>query len=55
MQIKPLSMGIAAGIVFCLISAAFDVFVGHLNQRLDPAILIIYCFIISTLIFSQSA
>ncbi|KER04232.1 hypothetical protein QPK14_09960 [Photorhabdus temperata subsp. temperata] len=43
--------GVIYGIVFCLISAAFDVFVAYLTQSINSAIVIFYCFISSTLLF----
>ncbi|EDJ8986860.1 EamA/RhaT family transporter [Salmonella enterica subsp. diarizonae] len=43
--------GIVYGILFCIISAAFDVFVSNIIQNINPAIFILYCFILSTLIF----
>ncbi|ETS31545.1 transporter [Photorhabdus temperata] len=43
--------GVIYGIVFCLISAAFDVFVAYLTQSINSAIVIFYCFMSSTLLF----
>ncbi len=46
-----LSAGMVSGIIFCGMSAAFDVFVGNITQKLDPAIFIFYCFMIATGVF----
>ncbi|MBS9435014.1 DMT family transporter [Photorhabdus hainanensis] len=43
--------GVVYGVVFCLISAAFDVFVAYLTQSINSAIVIFYCFVSSTLLF----
>ncbi|MBS9438281.1 EamA/RhaT family transporter [Photorhabdus noenieputensis] len=43
--------GVVYGVIFCLISAAFDVFVAYLTQSVNSAIVIFYCFISSTLLF----
>ncbi|MBS9422737.1 DMT family transporter [Photorhabdus caribbeanensis] len=43
--------GVIYGVIFCLISAAFDVFVAYLTQSINSAIVIFYCFISSTLLF----
>ncbi|WFO12792.1 hypothetical protein MAY82_17795 [Edwardsiella ictaluri] len=44
--------GVSLGVVFCMISAGFDVYVANVIQEVNPAIFIIYCFILSTLVFS---
>ncbi|TDB42041.1 DMT family transporter [Photorhabdus luminescens] len=43
--------GVIYGVIFCLISAASDVFVAYLTQSINSAIVIFYCFISSTLLF----
>lgn len=43
--------GVVYGLLFCIISAAFDVYVSNIIQNINPAIFILYCFILSTLIF----
>ncbi|MBS9438278.1 DMT family transporter [Photorhabdus noenieputensis] len=43
--------GVVYGVIFCLISAAFDVFVAYLTQSINSAIVIFYCFVSSTLLF----
>ncbi|MFD0708244.1 EamA family transporter [Photorhabdus akhurstii] len=43
--------GVIYGVIFCLISAAFDVFVAYLTQSINSAIVIFYCFTSSTLLF----
>lgn len=43
--------GISYGVIFCLISAAFDVYVGYITQSISPAVIILYCFISSTIVF----
>ncbi|QXF31973.1 transporter [Photorhabdus luminescens] len=43
--------GVVYGVIFCLISAAFDVFVAYLTQSINSAIVIFYCFTSSTLLF----
>ncbi|WP_039978687.1 EamA family transporter [Vibrio sagamiensis] len=44
-------IGVIFGMIFCFISAIFDVYVGNLSQKLSPAIIIVYCFISSMLLF----
>ncbi|ACS85950.1 EamA family transporter [Musicola paradisiaca] len=44
-------IGVVFGVVFCIISAAFDVFVANITQRLNPAVFIVYCFILSMAFF----
>lgn len=48
-------MGIALGLLFCLISAAFDVYVAFVTQTLNTLVLIFYCFISSALFFLMCA
>lgn len=43
--------GMILGIVFCFLSGAFDVTVGHITQSLDPMLLGLYCFLSSALLF----
>ncbi|MCI4186565.1 EamA family transporter [Dickeya dianthicola] len=51
MKTNLLSAGVVSGVIFCGISAAFDVFVANITQNLEPAVFIVYCFIISTVVF----
>lgn len=44
-------VGMILGIVFCFLSGAFDVSVGHITQSLDPMLLGLYCFLSSALLF----
>lgn len=43
--------GIILGVIFCAISACFDVYVSYITQSLNSAVVIFYCFISSTLLF----
>ncbi|WLS79838.1 EamA family transporter [Erwinia pyri] len=53
MKANPVSVGVVCGIVFCGISAAFDVYVSNITQTLEPSVFIVYCFIIATTIFTS--
>ncbi|WP_367143722.1 EamA family transporter [Pantoea stewartii] len=53
MKANPVSVGVVSGIVFCGISAAFDVYVSNITQTLEPSVFIVYCFIIATTIFTS--
>lgn len=44
-------LGIIICAVFCFLSGAFDVFVGHMTQILNPMLLGFYCFLSTTLLF----
>lgn len=44
-------VGIALGLLFCLISAAFDVYVAFVTQTLSTLLVVFYCFIASALSF----
>lgn len=50
-RLSDVHRGIVLGIIFCIISAIFDVYVGNLSQTLSPAVIIMYCFISSSLLF----
>ncbi|NUU66426.1 EamA/RhaT family transporter [Enterobacteriaceae bacterium BIT-l23] len=43
--------GVFFGVLFCMISAAFDVYVANITQKLNPAVFIVYCFILSSVVF----
>lgn len=43
--------GVIYGFLFCIISAAFDVYVSNIIQNLNPAVFILYCFMLSSLVF----
>ncbi|CNE22697.1 EamA/RhaT family transporter [Yersinia nurmii] len=44
-------IGIIIGLVFCLISAAFDVYVAYITQSINTMTLVFYCFISSSVLF----
>lgn len=46
-----LQKGMVVGLMFCLISAAFDVYVAFVTQTLNTMLVILYCFISSALLF----
>lgn len=46
-----LSSGVVSGVIFCAMSAAFDVFVGNITQQIEPALFIFYCFTMATVVF----
>lgn len=50
-----LSKGVSIGLVFCLISAAFDVYVAYLTQVVSTPVVVFYCFITSALFFAACA
>ncbi|WP_239954543.1 EamA family transporter [Pantoea sp. Z09] len=52
MKVNHVTIAVLSGVIFCVISAAFDVFVANLTQKINPVIFIIYCFFTSTIIFS---
>jgi len=52
MKSNIISAGVISGVIFCGMSAAFDVFVGNITQELEPAVFIFYCFAIATAVFS---
>jgi drug/metabolite transporter (DMT)-like permease len=43
--------GVVLGLLFCLISAAFDVYVAFLTQTVSTMVVIFYCFISSAVLF----
>lgn len=43
--------GVFLGLLFCLLSAAFDVYVGFVTQTLNTLLVIFYCFIASSALF----
>lgn len=43
--------GVVLGLLFCLISAAFDVYVAFLTQTISTMVVIFYCFISSAILF----
>ena len=45
------NIGVFLGLLFCFISAAFDVYVGFVTQVLNPWVVIFYCFVSSALMF----
>ena len=49
MQIK--NKGVVLGLLFCFISAAFDVYVAFVTQTLSTVVVIFYCFVSSSLLF----
>lgn len=49
MHIK--STGVLLGLLFCFISAAFDVYVAFVIQTLNTLVVIFYCFVSSSLLF----
>lgn len=46
-----LQKGMVVGLMFCLISAAFDVYVAFVTQTLNTMLVILYCFISSAFLF----
>lgn len=46
-----LRKGIIIGLIFCLMSAAFDVYVAFVTQALDTLLVVFYCFTASTALF----
>ncbi|MCW6526524.1 EamA family transporter [Yersinia ruckeri] len=44
-------IGIIIGVTFCLISAAFDVYVAYITQSFNTMTLVFYCFISSSSVF----
>lgn len=48
---SPQKTGAILGLLFCFISAAFDVYVAFVTQVLDTWVVIFYCFVSSSLIF----
>lgn len=50
-----LRKGIVIGLVFCLMSAAFDVYVAFVTQAVDTILVVFYCFTASTALFSTCA
>lgn len=44
-------VGVVVGLVFCLLSAAFDVYVAHITQSINTLLVIFYCFIMSAVFF----
>lgn len=47
----PIKTGVLLGLLFCFISAAFDVYVAFVTQTLDTLVVILYCFVSSMLVF----
>ncbi len=47
--------GMVTGLIFCLISAAFDVYVAFVTQTLNTMLVIFYCFISSAVLFIACA
>lgn len=43
--------GVCIGLLFCLLSAAFDVYVAFVTQTLSTILIIFYCFIASAIVF----
>lgn len=50
-----MKQGIFIGLLFCLLSAAFDVYVAFVTQTLNTMLVIFYCFISSTVLFIACA
>lgn len=48
---NPGNLGVILGLLFCFISAAFDVYVAFMTQTLNTAVVIFYCFVSSTALF----
>ena len=48
---KPEKLGVALGLLFCFISAAFDVYVAFMTQTFDTKVVIFYCFTSSAALF----
>lgn len=48
---SPGNLGVVLGLLFCFISAAFDVYVAFMTQTLNTAVVIFYCFVSSTALF----
>lgn len=47
----PKNTGVLLGLLFCFISAAFDVYVAFVTQIIDTMVVIFYCFVSSMLLF----
>lgn len=47
--------GVIIGLAFCLISAAFDVYVAFITQSINTLVVIFYCFTVSALFFAACA
>ncbi len=54
-MVRTVHAGLAIGLVFCLISAVFDVYVAFLTQEISTLLVIFYCFTTSAIVFSGSA
>lgn len=50
-MLSKINIGIVLGLLFCFISAAFDVYVAFATQTLNTIVVIFYCFISSALLF----
>ena len=50
---KARNWGVMSGLLFCFISAAFDVYVAFITQTLDTLVVVFYCFVSSTALFSM--
>ena len=50
-----LKQGIFIGLIFCFLSAAFDVYVAFVTQTLSTVLVIFYCFIFSAVFFLACA
>ncbi len=46
-----LRVGVIIGLVFCLLSAAFDVYVAYVTQSINTLIVVFYCFATSAVFF----
>jgi drug/metabolite transporter (DMT)-like permease len=46
-----LRLGVIIGLVFCLLSAAFDVYVAYVTQSINTLIVVFYCFATSAVFF----
>lgn len=50
-----LQKGVVIGLIFCLISAAFDVYVAFVTQAVDTLLVVFYCFMTSAVFFAGFA
>ncbi len=46
-----LRIGVIIGLVFCLLSAAFDVYVAYVTQSINTLLVVFYCFVTSAVFF----
>lgn len=50
-----LRTGVFVGLIFCFISAAFDVYVAYLTQAVSTPVVVFYCFVTSAVFFVACA